>query len=98
MNMNVLTKKEGISMKDLKFLVIAETFDGRVDRELLSGAIRNQKLPEGVKQLTENSWLIDAHTSFSFLVSLAHNAQYRKVGLHVLPYDSDPIFLPPPVE
>ena len=82
-------------MEKLKFLVIADTSGERSAQNLLQGATQGQPLPEGVKQLTENSWLIDARTCLAFFVSLSHSAQYLGVPLAVLPTEDEVIFLTP---
>lgn len=83
-------------MEKLKFVVIAATSSERSAQHLLQSTTQGQPLPEGVQQLAENSWLIDARTCLAFFVSLSHSAQYLRIPLTVLPTEDEIISLTPP--
>ncbi|MFO0793976.1 MAG: hypothetical protein U0586_07915 [Candidatus Brocadiaceae bacterium] len=82
-------------MKDLKLLVIAKTSNERTANNLLQGTTQGQPLPKGVKQLADNSWLIELRTCLPFFVSLSHSAQYLGIPLSVLPTENEIISLHP---
>ncbi len=70
-----------------KLLVIINATHSVDVPNVLRDAMAGQKLPEGVQQIFDRTFLIDIHTCLSFFVSLVNSARSRSLPVAVLAVD-----------
>lgn len=74
-------------------IIIADPEIEEVLKNAIQTATKDLQTTEDIKKLQRGVWLVDAHTSFSFVAMLVHGANVNHLNISVLSVDDTPILL-----